>query len=292
MSGVLSALAAVNALFGGYGIVTLGPVQFQGQEVPDVIQIGGGHSLKIHKLPGGQRVIDAMGRDDCPLTWSGVMFGPGSEQRMLLLDSLRVSGTPITLAFGTMSYTVVVSEFKGDYRRTNWCGYSITCEVVADNSAAFASFLPSGLQQITNDVGSALSAVSGGLPAITSLIGSAQTALAVTGAISQGTAAFSAATSLLGVAQTAVTGGIASTGAVLSGLASGAAGILGTGVGFSSTASAIGNMASAVTNAGNLGGLVNAAGFLSRGASNLGGDIDSLTGGQLFSGIGNIIEGN
>ena len=161
MSGVLSALEAIGALFGGYGIVTLGPVVFQAQEVPERIAIGGTQALKVHKLPGGQRVIDAMGRDDASLAWNGIMFGPGAEQRLLLLDSLRVSGQPITLAFGTMSYTVVVADFKGDYRRTNWCEYSISCEVVQDNAAQFADALPTLLQQVTGDIGAAASIIPG-----------------------------------------------------------------------------------------------------------------------------------
>jgi prophage DNA circulation protein len=269
MSGVLTALETIGALFGGYGIVTLGPVVFQGQEVPEKIGIGGAQSLKVHKLPGGLRVIDAMGRDDRSLSWSGIMLGVGAEQRMLLLDSLRVSGQEITLAFGTMSYTVVVSEFTGDYRRTNWCEYSISCEVLVDNSAQFASVLPTDLQQITSDIGSALGYIPSDLPGIASVVGSAQTALAVTGAISQGSAAFTAATAAVGSAVSSVSNGISSAGASIATLASGAAGILGTDSGFAATGAAIANMATAVTSSGDVAGLVTAGGYLGRVATNL-----------------------
>src|ERR1700726_708727 len=142
MSGLQSALnvagAVSNLLFGASGAVTLGPVTFLGQEVPERISIGGAQALRVYKYPGGQRTIDAMGRDDAPLAWSGIMIGPYAEQRMLLLDSLRVAGQPLTLAFGTMTYTVVIETFTGHYLRTNHCVYEIGCVVQQDNSARFA----------------------------------------------------------------------------------------------------------------------------------------------------------
>jgi hypothetical protein len=268
MSGVLSALEAIGALFGGYGTVTLGPVVFQGQEVPERIEIGGAQSLKVHKLPGGMRVIDAMGRDDRALTWTGIMLGSGAEQRMLLLDSLRVSGQPITLAFGTMSYTVVVSEFTGIYRRTNWTEYSISCEVLQDNSAQFSSALPTVLQQITGDVGSALSVIPLDLPAVADVVGDAQAALAATGAISQGSSAFATASADVTAAIASVNAGITSGGSVISGLAT-TTGIIGTATGFGATGSAIANMAAAVTSTGDVATLATAAGYLGRVATNL-----------------------
>jgi hypothetical protein len=269
MGVALTTLGAIGALFGGAGLVTLGPVVFLGQEVPESIQIGGAQSLKVHKFPGGSRVIDAMGRDDAPLTWSGIMLGAGAEQRMLLLDSLRVAGQTVTLSFGTSSYQVVVSDFRGDYKRTNWCPYSITCEVLQDNSAQFGSPILSAFAQITGDAGSALGSIPADLPDIASAVGGAQAALAVTGAISQGSSAFAAATSALGSAEDAVTGGIASAGATLAGLASGAVGILGTGTGFGEVSATVTNMASAVTSSGDVAGLVTASGYLGRTITNL-----------------------
>ena len=268
MSGVLSALEAIGALFGGYGTVTLGPVVFQAQEVPERIDIGGAQSLTVHKLPGGQRVIDAMGRDDTALSWSGIMLGPGAEQRLLLLDSLRVSGQQITLAFGTMSYAVVVANFTGTYRRTNQAEYSISCEVVQDNAAQFSAPTPTLLQQVTSDMGSALAVIPGDLAPIASLVGGAQGALAVTGALSQGSAAFTAAGGLLNAATTGVGGGVASAGGTLAGFA-GATGILGVATGFGATGEAIANVGAAVTSAGDLAGLVTASGYLGRVTTNL-----------------------
>jgi hypothetical protein len=277
LSNITNTVNAFSSLFGGYGTVTLGSVTFTGQEVPEHIEIGGAQALTTHKLPGGARVVDAMGRDDIPLTWSGVMLGAGSEARMLSIDAIRVAGQPITLAFGTSSYTVVVSDFKGTYRRANFCEYTITCEVVQDNSASastLSSFLPTQLQQVTSDISSALNSIPPGLTTVLSAVLPAQAALAVTGALNEGTAAFGAASTLLGSAQTAITGAISTAGSAISAL-SGATGILGTGVGFASTADAITNLTSAVNNANIIGNLTTAGGYIERTATNLAGGVVS-----------------
>ena len=75
MSDILSAIQAAGQLFAGYGTVTLGPVQLSGMALPTMLPIGGKQTLKIHKLPGGQRVIDVMGQDDSPISWSGIFDG-------------------------------------------------------------------------------------------------------------------------------------------------------------------------------------------------------------------------
>ena len=272
MSGFINTVAntasAFSSLFGGYGSVRLGPITFTGQEVPEYLVIGGAQALKTWKLPGGSRVLDVMGRDDAALEWSGIMLGPGAESRMLSIDAIRVSGQPITLAFGQSSYTVVVADLKGKDRRENWCEYSITCEVVQDNSAQFTSFLPTALQQITGDISSALNLIPPGLTSVLTAVTGAQTALSITGALNQGTAAFGAASTALGSAQSAITGTIATAGSAISAL-SGSTGILGTGVGFGNTAQAIANLNSAVSNSNIVGSLTNAGGYIERTTTNL-----------------------
>jgi hypothetical protein len=268
---VVGAVGAVvdNLLFGATGAVMLGPVMFFGQEVPERIGIGGAQSLKTHQYPGGKRTLDAMGRDDAPLQWSGIMIGPNAEQRMLALDALRVAGQPLTLTFGTMSYTVVIQNFRGDYRRTNHCLYSISCVVQQDNSAQFGSAPPTASQQIASDAGSAVAFTPADQPSISTAVNAAQTSLAVPGATELGTSAYTTATLAVGTAQTAVNGGIASTGAVLSGLVGGPNGILGQATGFQATAAAVANMAAAADAANDQANLVIASGFLARTATNL-----------------------
>ncbi len=199
MSGILSAIQAAGQLFGGYGLVTLGPVQLQSMEVPDRIPLGGAQMLAVHKLPGGQRVLDAMGRDDADLVWAGILTGPIAESRMQLLDSVRQSGTPVQLTFGQSSFTVVVSKFMADYERSNWIPYSVACTVVQDNAAQFGSAPTSLLGSLNSDLNNALGF---NVAATTSAaIGVAQSAVNAAGALGFGSSAFFKASSDLGAAQ-------------------------------------------------------------------------------------------
>ena len=73
-------------------LLTLGGIIFQDFEVPDNIGIGGEQALVVHKLPGGARVIDAMGADHRDITWSGRFRSGNAEARARLLDSYRIGG--------------------------------------------------------------------------------------------------------------------------------------------------------------------------------------------------------
>src|SRR5690242_17085448 len=78
-------------------VLVLGPVAFSDFEVPERIRFGGAQRLTVHKLPGGARVIDALGPDDTELGWSGIFAGPDATERALLLDQLRVRGAVLPL---------------------------------------------------------------------------------------------------------------------------------------------------------------------------------------------------
>ena len=123
-------------------VLTLGPILFYGMEVPDKISgIGGKQMLAVHKLPGGNRVIDAMGRDDAPLKWSARFRGSDAETRARLADYLRVQGQPIELAWSSFRYTVVIDEFEADYEQPFEIPYSITCIVVQDETSPLLTAL-------------------------------------------------------------------------------------------------------------------------------------------------------
>ena len=108
--------------------------EFTAFEVPDVINFGGAQSLSVHKLPGGSRIIDSMGRDDAPLEWSGVFTGKNALTRARFLDGYRVAGNIHTLTWGTFIYSVVIREYLPKYERDNHIPYRIVCEVIADLS--------------------------------------------------------------------------------------------------------------------------------------------------------------
>ena len=139
-------ITATDILFRNFGYVVLGGVEFTDLEIPASIKWGGKQSLKVHEFPGGGRSVDAVGRQDIPLTWSGFLMGSGGKQKALLLDELRVAGQPVTLAWGQHLYLVYVEDFTFDEMAYH-TSYRINCVVVKDFSAALVTPL-SGLAQL------------------------------------------------------------------------------------------------------------------------------------------------
>src|SRR5690348_7393804 len=119
--------------------LTLGGVVFQDFEIPESINFGGDQQLVVHKLPGGGRVIDAMGPDDSDIHWSGRFRGSNAEPRAMLLDYMRRQGSQILLGWSLHRYQVVIREFKADFRQPYEIPYSISCTVVIDETQAVAS---------------------------------------------------------------------------------------------------------------------------------------------------------
>ena len=160
-------------------ILTLGAVVFQGFEVPESIRIGGEHAQIVHKLPGGGRIIDAMGADNADIPWSGRFRGYQAESRARQLDGYRVAGQPLELTWSTYRYQVLVKSFEANYQQSFEIPYSISCVVVTDEGSPILSSLPGLDQLIGSDLANAVTL--GGainVSSITSAIGTAQTAIA------------------------------------------------------------------------------------------------------------------
>jgi hypothetical protein len=112
--------------------VTLGSFVFKGFEVPQRAPFGGDQAMAIHKLIGGARVIDTMGRDDAAIKWEGLFLSPDADKRALQLDQLRVAGAPLVLSWGAHRNLVVIRSFLPVFERNNKVPYSIACEVLQD----------------------------------------------------------------------------------------------------------------------------------------------------------------
>ena len=119
--------------------LTLGPVAFAGFELPSSITIGGRQRLAIHRLPGGLRIIDALGPDPADIAFSGIFTGPDAADRARLLDTLRVAGATLPLAWDAFTYSVVIENFEADYRSPWWIPYRLTCSVLRDEAAALVT---------------------------------------------------------------------------------------------------------------------------------------------------------
>lgn len=124
------------------GAPVLGPVAFQGFEVPERITLGGRQRLTVHTLPGGARVVDAMGPDDRNLSWSGIVSGADAAGRVRQLDRLRRSGLALPLTWDGWRFTVIISDFEADSAKPWWVPYRISCTVLSEGDLVVLELLP------------------------------------------------------------------------------------------------------------------------------------------------------
>jgi hypothetical protein len=125
--------------------VNLGAFQFALFEIPEKISWGGSQRIAVHELVGGQRQLQAMGRSDRSLIWSGLFMGLNATERARFLDTLRAQGAPQTLTFGQLAYSVLLKEFEPDYERFYQIPYRIECEVIADLANPVTSLAPASI---------------------------------------------------------------------------------------------------------------------------------------------------
>lgn len=157
-------------------MLALGGILFSGFELPDQINLGGRHALVTHQLPGGQRVVDAMGRDDDDVTWRGRFRGGQAAARARAVDALRTAGEPVTLAWGGFRHTVVVSEFQAEYRQRYEIPYAVTCVVVTPPPGATVPSLTDLLDaDLTRVLGLGLDDVSAAVAGVRGAIATAKT---------------------------------------------------------------------------------------------------------------------
>lgn len=271
--GILGAIAQAGQLFGGYGTpVTLGPVTLQNMQIPERVAVGGRQATNVIKLPGGQRVIQTMGRDDADMTWTGYFEGPGAEGLAQQMDSLRQAGQPIQFAFGTYSFTVVVSEFLANYERSNWIPYSVTVTPLQDNAASLTGQTPSLLDSLNSDINSAAGFdLTGDVASLASdaqsAISFAQPLVNAAGALGLKTSAWTSALSAVNTASTAIGAVQAASEGTIGGFVAGAvtAGNM-LGVPVQQAGAALGALAGAASALANSSV---AAGFMGRTAKNL-----------------------
>lgn len=161
----LEAVSAIGQLdFGATGAVVLGDFVFAGFEVPPHISFGGKQAMTVHRLPGGERVVDLLGPDDHSLTWSGAFLDGPPTVRVQQLDQMRSDGQPLPLTWGNFFYTVLIEDFAADERVSGPLAYRISCLVVRNEATAPTAQPPDLTGTVSNDVnssGASLTAASG-----------------------------------------------------------------------------------------------------------------------------------
>lgn len=218
--------------------LVLGPVVFGGFEVPAKLNFGGRQRLAIHRLPGGVRVIDAMGRDDADIAWSGIFTGPDAAWRARLLDVMRATGAVLELTWDAFLYSVVIARFDADFQAPWWVPYRIVCTVVQDEAQALVTTVVTLGASLASDLLSASAGFDMTAPTV---------AVAAPGATTAGTAAQASALSTLRGTRSGLEAALTNAGSGVGG----------------------GSLDTLATNTGSLAQLANARGYLGRTATNL-----------------------
>jgi hypothetical protein len=180
----------------------LGPIALADFEIDGGMTFGGGQRLAVHELPGGARVVDALGRQDAVIRFHGYFTGSDATLRARAVDELRAAGLPLPLTWDAFFYTVVIRSFSAEFQASFWIPYRIECEVVRDEASAVIGAAVGLAGSLIGDVSTASGLLgSGGVD-----LGALQAAIGVSGATTAGTAAFAAATSAFGAAGGAIDG--------------------------------------------------------------------------------------
>jgi hypothetical protein len=145
-------------------VLTLGGVQFRTADfaAPNEMGAGGRQAMAVHKLPGGQRVIDTLGPDEDEIEWRGFFLANNALDQCLQLDAMRAAGAVVTLSFAGQSRQVLISHFQWRIRRLPlWVEYRISCTVVSNASfGALGAVAASPTDMVNQDLATADTAAS------------------------------------------------------------------------------------------------------------------------------------
>jgi hypothetical protein len=219
-------------------VLILGGMAFDDFEIPGRMLFGGAQHLAVHRLIGGVRVIDAMGRDDAAVRWSGVFSGSEAGTRARMLDTMRALGGQLNLAWDAFCYSVVIDRLDLDFRNPWWIPYHISCAVVMDLAQNIAAPLVVLADSIADDLTSASAFVD---------VSAAIAATSVSDSLTRGNGDYAAATIALSNAQ----------GAISQGINTAQGGLVST------------DLASVVSASGTLAQLCTASGYVGRAVANL-----------------------
>lgn len=234
---------ALTQLFGGAGSVTLGDFSFDSFEVPETIRWGGKQHIVSQTMPGGTNVFAAMGIEFPPLSWSGIFDGMNALSRSRQLYTMLNAAALITLSWNDRTYTVMVSDYEASDTKTNWIPYRISCLVLRDETLSSNPPAPSLLSQVTADIAGAIGVTPAQLTqGVGTALSAAQAAATVAGAVTAGSSAALALTGAVATAATAVNAATVLANSQIATLASAAA----------STGSAVLPAGNALTGAANL----------------------------------------
>ncbi|WP_141492293.1 hypothetical protein [Neokomagataea tanensis] len=117
--------------------------------------------MVVHRLPGGQRVIDVLGNDPSRLELRGRFVGAGAQQRAQTIERMRDAGAEIQFSAAGLALKVFIFDFSYTFEdKGALCSYSLTLE--ASNTELSNQQKSSG-QLFSGEVGSALQGIQTGI---------------------------------------------------------------------------------------------------------------------------------
>ncbi|OAG73501.1 hypothetical protein A0J51_00969 [Gluconobacter japonicus] len=167
MSGTLlnieTALNYVSSV-GTNATVKLGSLTLSGPEVPDALRSGGEQVLVIHRLPGGDKIIDNGGNDPYRLSLTGRFQGANALTRAQSVDTMRLAAKAVTFSAAGGNWRVLIRSYAYTYAQKGAViQYELELEVIPSNASTTAS----GTSALSSLVGSG---VTGALSTVTSTI--------------------------------------------------------------------------------------------------------------------------
>ena len=138
--------------------LVLGDFEFLDFEVPERLALPGRQKTVLHQIVGGRRVIDVLGVEYDPLTWSGVITGSESGDRVKALERMRDAGEKLTLTLDDYSFTVVITSFTPVYEFIYRRPFTIEVAIIANNASPLKVDALTGALQglLDSDIGQVL----------------------------------------------------------------------------------------------------------------------------------------
>ena len=161
-------------------VVTLGGFVFTSWGVPARVNGGGRQKLVVHRLIGGQRVIDVLGWDADRIVFSGRLRGAGAAGNARLLETAARSGNPVVFSYWTNRYQVLVDGFEWQFERYYEVSYQVGLTVLSDLTQDGWIGSDDTLDEIVNADLTAVAGTTGALPGVVSAltaVTAAQTAI-------------------------------------------------------------------------------------------------------------------
>ena len=130
----------------------IGSISLRDFETPSTVKFGGTQRIAVHRLANGRRVLDALGREESDITFSGVLSGSDAEARVQALDLLRTTGQRTSLQWSSFHFDVIVRQFSIEFQSPHWIPYQLVCAVLEQSIDDSASNLTAGPETLLGDL--------------------------------------------------------------------------------------------------------------------------------------------